>query len=103
MTSASPPVVAPISLAWRTTCSSGSKPGGLATCTRTPAERAGQQQRVGHVVAVAHVGERAALQVALELAQRLEVGERLAGMGEIGERVDRPARRTPAASSSSRS
>ena len=50
--------------------------------------RAGEQQRVGHVVAVADVGERAALEVALDLAQRLQVGERLAGMGEIGERID---------------
>ena len=57
-------------------------------CTRTPADRPGQQQRVRHVVAVADVGEGAALEVALELAQRLQVGQRLAGMGEVGERVD---------------
>ena len=43
---------------------------------------------MGHVVAVAHVGEVKSAQLALLLDQREEVGERLAWMEEVCEAVD---------------
>ena len=62
------------------TSGSGGSSAGVATTTSTPALRAQQHQRAGHVVAVAHVGQLQALQVAEALAQRQQVGQRLAGM-----------------------
>ena len=49
--------------------------------------RAAEQQRVGHVVAVAQVGEAAALERSEPLAHRQQIGQRLAGMLEVGQRV----------------
>src|SRR5215217_2750291 len=48
----------------------------------------GEQQAVGDVVAVAQVGEADALEPALALADGLEVGQGLAGVGVVGEGVD---------------
>ena len=53
-----------------------------------PGLRAREQQRVRHVVAVAQVRERAALEPAEPLADREQVGERLARMLEVGQGVD---------------
>src|SRR4051794_15285527 len=54
---------------------------------------AGEQQRVGHVVAVTEVGQRDAGEGSLVLADRLQVSERLAGMGVVGQRIDHRHRR----------
>ena len=51
-------------------------------------ERAEHRQRAGDVVAVSHVGHAQARKRAAGLAQREQVGERLAGMVAGGEHVD---------------
>ena len=58
-------------------------------------------ERGRDVVAVADVGDRAAAQRPEPLLQREEVGERLAGMLLVGERVDRRAAAAAAANSCS--
>ena len=61
------------------TRSSGSaSSGGVAIASSTPGQARGDQQRARHVVAVADVGELQALEPAEALAQRHQVGERLA-------------------------
>ena len=50
-------------------------------------ERGGEGQRRGDVVAVAHEHEPAAFDVAEQLAQREEVGERLARVRAVGQQV----------------
>ena len=49
---------------------------------------AAEQQRVGHVVAVAHVAEGQALELAEGLLQGEVIGEGLAGVLQVGEGVD---------------
>ena len=66
----------------------GAKPLGVATRAVHAELRGRQHQRVADVVAVADVGEVQALRRAEALFQREEVGDRLAGMLEVGERVD---------------
>ena len=53
-----------------------------------PRVRRSQQQRMRHVVAVADVGEADFLQIAKPLLQSEVVGQRLAGMLQVAERVD---------------
>jgi len=53
-----------------------------------PHLHAAEQQGVRHVVAVPEVRERQPGEVSPPLADRQEVGERLARMLEVGERVD---------------
>ena len=48
-------------------------------------------QAAGHVVAVADIGQRVALQPADQFLQRVQVGQGLAGMGKIGQPVDHRA------------
>ena len=50
-------------------------------------------QAAGHVVAVADPGQSQPGQLAAVLLQRVQIGQRLAGMGEVGQAVDHRARR----------
>ena len=61
---------------------------GVATTTSRPGLRAEHHQRVGDVVAVADVDELQPVQVAEALAQRQQIGERLARVVVGGEHVD---------------
>ena len=45
-------------------------------------------QAAGHVVAIAHVGQCPAFDAAEDFLQRVQVGQRLAGMGQVGQAVD---------------
>ena len=54
----------------------------------TPDERGAERERRGDVVAVADVRDAPALEVAEVLAQREEVGERLARVRAVGQQVD---------------
>jgi hypothetical protein len=53
-----------------------------------PGQGAGLEQAVGHVVAVAHIGQTQALEAPEVAPQGHEVGQRLAGVVAIGEGVD---------------
>ena len=67
-------------------------------------QRAAQQVGVGHVVgAVAEVGQAQARELALVLGDGHQVGEDLAGVEVVGERVDHRAPSWPRPSASSRS
>ena len=55
---------------------------------RRPQARAREQQRVRHVVAIAHIRQTAVLHISKPLQQREIVGQRLAGMLQIAERVN---------------
>jgi len=63
-------------------------PGGRGDDELDPGELAGDRQRAGDVVAVADVGEAQPVELAEALAQGEQVGERLAGVVQRGERVD---------------
>ena len=56
-------------------------------------QRAGLEQRVGDVVAVADVGEAQAVELPEALLQGEQVGERLAWMVVVGQQVDDRDRR----------
>ena len=72
----------------------GVKPVGRADPHVHPGGGAAEQQRVGHVVrAVAEVGQGEPGEPAEALADRLQVGEHLAGVELVGERVDDRHRR----------
>ena len=88
-TSTEPPVHAAISAARATTPGSGSKPAGPATRTCMPAVAPAEQVRVGHVVGgVADVRQRAPLGAAEPLPDGEQVGEQLARVEAVGQRVD---------------
>ena len=67
--------------------------GGEATATSTPASPPSDQKRAGHVVAVAHVGQPQPLEPAEALAERQQVGQRLAGVVVAREHVHHRDRR----------
>jgi hypothetical protein len=66
----------------------GSYPGGVATARFDAQPRRGEHERVRHVVAVAHEGQLSAAQLAERFLEGKDVGQRLAGMIEVAERVD---------------
>ena len=64
---------------------------GVAMTIRMPSLAAAQGQAAGDVVGVADPGQRAPVEPADQLADGVEVGQRLAGMAEIGQAVDHRA------------
>ena len=83
-----PPVFSAISMALWMMSSLGSKPLGVAMVTLRAEQGAGEHERVADVVAVADVGEVQAVDGAEALFEGHEVGDGLAGVLEVRERVD---------------
>jgi hypothetical protein len=87
-TSTDPPVSAAISAARFTTCGIGSNPGGVAMRTCMPAFAPASNNECATLLPVAEVRQRPSPRPAQPLADREQVGERLARMLEIREGVD---------------
>ncbi len=88
MSSSLPPAVAHCRDARLNVDAVSSKPFGEAITHRRAQHRRGLRERGGNVVAVADEGNRAAAQAAEPFGQRQAVGQRLAGMLFVGQRVD---------------